>query len=216
MNESRIWSIVTVVVILALVAGTWFIGVGPRLAEAAAADAELATVESQNAIHRIKLKSLQDMDANLPVLEQELVGLRSSVPQGAELVALLREMEASAAAFGVSLGTTSFSAPQPFVLAEEMPDDEQLTAAMSALDNRGMYILPANMRVVGTRASVVGFLNSLQTGQRLMLVHALNFPDGLLTADSVVEASFTLQVFALTGLAPVVEEPVAPVAEAAP
>ncbi|AWB90005.1 hypothetical protein [Homoserinimonas hongtaonis] len=216
MNESRIWSVLTVIVILVVLAGTWFLGVGPRLTEAAVADAERSTVESQNAIHRVKLKALQELDANLPVLEQELSALRASVPQQADAIALLRQLEATAATFGVTLGTSSFEEAQAFVLPEALPADEQLADAMSALDNRGLVILPGSVRVTGPRGAIMGFLNALQTGQRTILVHEVSFPDGLLANDSVVEATFTFQAFMLTGQAPVVETPAeAPVAEAA-
>lgn len=217
MNESRVWSILTVVVIIAILAGTWFVGIGPRLAESAKADEERGLVEDQNALHQIKLSALQELDANLASMEQELGGLRASVPQGTESAALLRQLEAAAAAFGVTLSTTSFEAPQPFTAPEVLPADVQVAAALTMLDNRGLFVLPAAIGVEGPRSAVIGFLNSLQSDQRLMLVHDVTFPDGLLAADSVVKATFAVQMFVLTGVPTVVEEPAeAAVAEAAP
>ncbi|PWB97470.1 hypothetical protein [Homoserinimonas hongtaonis] len=216
MNESRIWSVLTVVVIIVIVAGTWFLGVSPRLAEVATADSDRETVEDQNAIHLAKLKSLQELDANLPALEQELASLRAAVPQATMTSTLLRQLEAAAAAFGVSLSSTAFQEPKEFEALKPAPADKQLAGSMAALEGRGHWVLPLDVQVVGPRSAVLGFLNSLQTGERLMLVHGVNFPDGLIAPDSVVEATFTVQAFMLTGQAPVVETPAeAPVAEAA-
>lgn len=216
MNESRIWSILTVIVIVAIVAGTWFLGIGPRLSEAATADSDRVAVEDQNALHEIKIEGLKQLNDNIATLEQELAVVRGSVPQRLDAMGLLRQLEATAVRTGVSLGMLTFTEAAGFEPPAELPEDPQLTGAISSLSNSGLVLFSATQKVVGPRAAVLEFLSAIQNDQRLMLVYEVDLPDGLLAADSVIEATFTMQMFVLTGVPTVVEEPVAPVAEAAP
>lgn len=216
MNESRIWSILTVIVIIAIVAGTWFLGIGPRLSEAATADSDRVAVEEQNALHEIKIASLQQLNDNIATLEQELAVVRGSVPQRLDAMGLLRQLEATAGRTGVSLGMLTFTEAAGFEPPAELPEDPQLAGAMSSLGNTGLVLFSATQKVVGPRVAVLEFLSAIQSDQRLMLVYEIDLPDGLLAPDSVIEATFTMQMFVLTGVPTVVEEPVAPVAEAAP
>jgi Tfp pilus assembly protein PilO len=84
MNNPRFATLLAVLVVVALVAGTWFLGIAPRLAEAATANTDRETVEAQNRAHQAELDRLLELNDRLPELQAELAEIRTAIPGDAD------------------------------------------------------------------------------------------------------------------------------------
>ncbi|TQL41915.1 hypothetical protein FB562_2501 [Homoserinimonas aerilata] len=220
LSNTRFAALLTVIVILALLAGTWFVGIGPRLAEVAAADNERATVEGQNAAHQAELDRLIGIDANLSTLEAELAELRLAIPGTPETSVFYRQLDAIAAATGVRFtdisltNVAAYETPEAVVIddgAEAEAEVDQipgLAEALAAVSADNFLIIDAQFGLAGSYAGVMDALSMLQTGERFVLVSGLNIEEGLRGPDEAVSANFTGQLFVLldsTGVAPAAE-----------
>src|SRR5688572_21503162 len=80
MNGNRIWAIGTVVVMIAVFALGWTLGLSPLLAQASASDAERETVAAQNEIEAAKLVEMRALYDNIDEIEYDLAQIRVSMP----------------------------------------------------------------------------------------------------------------------------------------
>lgn len=219
LSNTRFAALLTVIVIFALLAGTWFVGIGPKLSEAAAADDERSTVEGQNVAHQAQLDRLIEIDANLPTLEAELADLRLAIPGAPETSAFYRQLDAIAAATGVRFtdisltNVVAYSAEEALVSEDGAEAETQeipgLAEALSAVSADNFLIIDAQFGLAGSYAGVMDALSMLQTGERFVLVSGLNIEEGLRGPDEPVSANFTGQLFVLldsSGVAPATEE----------
>lgn len=191
MNRSRLWIIGSVLVIVALVALGWFAGISPKLAEARQADTERESVATVNAAHEATLAKLKKLNDSLPELEKELAELRKALPDDAAISTLLGQLNSIAEQNGVQL--TSFTAESPAEFAAAVPTpvatdpgDGATAPAPTAPSAAGAIIapvaagssefvtIPVNVTVVGPALGVAGFIESVQFGDRLLLVTDLS------------------------------------------
>lgn len=196
MNSSRLWTLGSVLVIVALIAGTWFVGISPQLAEAAKANSERANVETLNAKHAVTLASLKAQFEKLPELEADLEEVRVAVPASDESAELLRQLHSLADAAGVTITDLVVSSPERFVAPIEPPEDQELAAALGSVTPENFLFIPVEQTVAGEHADVMNYVDALQKGERTFLVHDLSSP-GLPAADAQVEITFTGQIFVL-------------------
>lgn len=214
MNSSRLWTLGSIIVIIALVAGTWFVGISPRLAEAAKANTERASVEMLNAKHAATLLSLKEQFENLPEFTAELEELRLAVPASDDSAELLRQIHSLARSAGVTVTDLTLSSPERFVAPVEPPADQELAAALGSVNPENFLQIPVEQTVVGEYADVMTYIASLQTGQRTFLVHDLKMDAGLPAGDAAVEVTFMGQIFVLLeGVVSAPEEDVVPPTE---
>ncbi|MCW4385327.1 hypothetical protein OH146_06015 [Salinibacterium sp. SYSU T00001] len=206
-TSARLGMLVAVVVIVALLAGTWFVGIGPRLSEAAAADAERESVETLNAGHEATLKRLEELDAELPALLEELDELRAAFPADSGFPDYFREVEAVAAAAGVTARVVGFEGPELYVPSEAQTDNAELQAALGSVSPDNFLTLSVTLEIEGAHAGVLDAISRLQATQRYVLIHDVALPDGLLAADAPSTATLTGQLFILRDASAVVPSP---------
>jgi Tfp pilus assembly protein PilO len=177
MSILRLWVIGAVLLSLILVTAGWFLGVSPRLADAALADEERQNVEVVNAGYEATLVELQRLSENLPELESELEALRVEIPDEPELSTLLGQLNDLAEAAGVSLVEVTARAPVLF------PPD--------LLDGTGvsnLVALPVTIRAAGEGPGIDAFLREVQFGPRLILVERFDLTDDPVAAAVSLEA----------------------------
>lgn len=216
MNATRLWTLGTIILIVALVVGTWMIGVSPRLSEATLANDERANVEQQNLMHQATLAALQKQFEGKDQLVGELAQMQVAVPSTLELPALVNELNRLSGAAGVVVQSLTLGVPTPYVAAADAPPaDPQITAAMAGITPENLLVVPLDLSVSGTYGAVMAFVSSLQTGERLILVHDLALASGAMSDDAAVEFTLSGQLFVLmeASEAPV---PTGDAAEAAP
>ena len=193
--SNRLWVIGAVILTVAIVAMGWFLGVSPKLGEAAAADQHRADVAAQNEAHEAETARIKKQYEQLPELKAQLAVLRAAVPAGDDLSTFLGELHQLEQQTQVSL--TSFSAGdgQPYVppAAPEAKDAKAGTdAATDAAKNAAkpaantatavpgatsplvtadnFVAIPVTVMVTGSHEQAMNFIQGLQSGNRLFLV----------------------------------------------
>ena len=192
--SNRLWVIGAVLLTAAIVAMGWFLGVSPKLGEAAAADQQRSTVVDQNVAHERETAKIKKQYEQLPELKTQLAVLRAAVPAGDDLSTFLGELHQLEQQNQVSL--TSFSAGdgQPYVppAAPAATDakagtDATTEAAKSAAETAtstpavpgstsplvtadNFVAIPVTVMVTGSHEQAMNFIQGLQSGNRLFLV----------------------------------------------
>lgn len=197
MNASRLWTIGSIVVIIAVVAGTWFVGISPRLTEAATANSERASIEFLNQQHAATVASLKKQFEELPDLNTQLEQLRTAVPAGDDSAALLRQLHALARSAGITVTDLTLSAPERFALPAEPPAEAELAAALGSVGPENFLVIPVEQTVTGEHAQIMAYLDGLQKGERAFLVHDVTFDSGIPSNSTQVSVTFSGQVFVL-------------------
>ncbi len=80
MKQNRLIAIGAVLLMVAIPALAWLLGVEPQLRQAGAANADREQAESINAAHEAKLVELQALEDRMDELETELAGLSRHDP----------------------------------------------------------------------------------------------------------------------------------------
>jgi Tfp pilus assembly protein PilO len=185
--DHRTKVLIAVVLMLALAAGGWLIGVQPALGAAFAAAAQEADVRVQNDAARTQLAQLQEADKNLPALQQQLDGLEESIPATPNTSALLADLDDLAASTGVTVdrftvdSSTPYTAPGTDATGAATADaaapavDPALVPLIDPRITGGNFVVvPVTVDVSGKFDGVLGFLAGVQSGDRLFLVNRLS------------------------------------------
>jgi Tfp pilus assembly protein PilO len=183
--------LVTVVLMIAVVAGGWMLGVQPALASAFAADEARADVQSQNEAIRAELVALQAAEAELPALEADLTTLNASIPFTDDSSALIDGIHELARDADVVVDGITLEDPQPYAppqaaapAAETTADPAGETAGETSVDPlqpatdpritpANFVLVPVSVAVSGSFGDVLDFVRGVQTGPRLFLVNKL-------------------------------------------
>jgi len=176
MNQNRIWTLIGALVIVVMLAGTWFLAVSPRLAEVAIAEESIATAESQNAAQQATLTRLMDQYAEIDVLRSDLETVQLAVPDNSGQSPLIRQISEMAAARGVLITGLSITDPVPFAPFETA--DPLVSAPMVSLTPENFFSFTVQISLEGDHTGMIGFVNDLQSGERLVLVNNLALTEG--------------------------------------
>lgn len=169
MNQSRLWTIGAVLVVIGLLAGTWFIGIAPRLNDARDADTAREQAVTLNSAHRQTLAILQAEHERLDEIRAQLAEARSVIPEDAEHPALMASIDAIARQTGVTVASLALGKINSYEPPDEAPDDFLTTA--NELVTAGLFVQPLVMSAVGSDISLLNFIAALQANQRFILVH---------------------------------------------
>lgn len=170
------------VVMVAIVALGWVLGIDPRLTEARVADDERATVTALNASYEAVLVKLKELDEDLPALSSELAVLRSALPADAEISTLLGQLNVLAADSGVVLTAITAGVPAPFAstevvaeapVATEEGTEEADAAAVAPAGPENFVSVPISVTAAGAAPGVLDFVQRVQFGTRLFVVDGL-------------------------------------------
>jgi Tfp pilus assembly protein PilO len=182
--------LITVVIMIAVVAGGWMLGVQPALASALAADEARTQVLNQNEAMRAELAALEAAAAELPALEDDLAKLNASIPVSEDSSALLDGIHDLARKAGVVVDGVTLEDPQPYAppaapaapatddTAESDPVAEAAVDPLQPLTDpritpANFVLVPVTVTVSGSFGDVLDFVRGVQTGSRLFLVNKL-------------------------------------------
>lgn len=205
MKSNQLWLIGTVVVVIALLAGTWFIGVSPQIAAAAKSSAEVKNVQTLNAAHEQTLLDLEEQVKNLKTLRTDLAALRDVIPETTLQTPFIKQISDAAIASGALIEKVTFIDPSNYVSTGAT--DPEVAAAIASVESNNFYVIPVEIEVSGTTDQVLGFLRNIQLTKRFYLVYeaTMEQEDSDPTTD-VVSITTYGQMFILTGAAAASEE----------
>lgn len=196
-SKASPWVIGTALLVVVLLAASWFVLISPTLASAAETNSTAEQVEADNALREQKIAALAEQFANIETYRSELAQLRASVPTDDGLASYLRELQTAAEAHSVTVLSVTPSTPVLFTPEAPVPaaapaadgsdpaaattdaatTDVAPTAATPAAAPavpEGVVSIPLTLSVVGTYDNVRAFLDAVQTGtQRLLVVSSI-------------------------------------------
>lgn len=188
--DNRIWALITAIVVIALLAGGWFLGVSPQLERAATAALNEQGVDSQNQIAQAELAKLAADKKNEKTLDDELSKLQQQIPVTSEDPSFLRDIQALASRYKVTItdyergDTTPYIAPAAAAPADATTSDSSATDTAAAapvsadpvpltdplVTSESLVTVPVTVAASGSYTDLTRFQNALQDMTRLYLV----------------------------------------------
>jgi len=171
MNSIRLWAIGTVVVVIAVVALGWFVGIQPLLTQTATAQSNADAVDAVNAQEQAKLLQLKEEYENIDEIRAEVEEAQLSIPASAGLSAFILQVNSLAAATGVVVSDIATGEGVLYVLPEgaTILDETGEPIPAPAAPENFVYV-PLSIKISGPYASVLSFVKGLQSGERLFMV----------------------------------------------
>jgi Tfp pilus assembly protein PilO len=209
MRNNRIWIIGATILSIAVLALGWFIGISPKLAEAADLSAQQEGVASNNAALRVKVEALKKQYATINDLRSQLDVLQAQVPSDLRIDDFFDELNEAAKATGVSIQSFTSTTPQHYALPSAPTDNKdsssvvELPTTNPLITGDNLVMVPVNLSVKGSLSEIADFLTSVRQGQRLFLVNNTNITGTTsttttvtsgLTSTSTTSSSYTASV----------------------
>jgi Tfp pilus assembly protein PilO len=172
---TQIWSVITAVVVIALVAGGWFLGASPLLDAKGKSDTSRAEIAVQNDVLAAQIDALQEKKADLPQLEARAAELEDAIPGEVGGAVFIRSLNDLATASGVTLTSITISDGTAY---EAPPEGEDIEGAPVPMTNalitgENFVLVPVTIAVEGGWSELLAFVHAVQTGKRLVLVTSL-------------------------------------------
>jgi type IV pilus assembly protein PilO len=228
MTLTRKWSLLAAVLVLAIVAGGWFLLIAPKRSEAADLHRQADGVAQDNARLVQKLEMLKAQQAELPSQRALLARFRTQVPNNPALPSLIRDLTSAGRKVGVSIDAMSPQPPTPVVLAEPAaPVVAESTTPSDSTSSTGsteppapvappappsLYQVPLTLDVTGSYFELEQFVSRLENLSRSYRVTGFTLAQPSSTDATAGDLTLTLQgrVFlAPTDVAPTQTTPVA-------
>lgn len=233
MNVTRKWSLMAVLLVVAVLAAGWFLLISPKRGEAADLRTKAEAQDSANSSLEAQLSELKAQEAGLPKLQARLAVIHRQIPDNPALPALIRSLSAAGNQVGVSLDAISPALPAPLVVAAPAPvaapatTDTTSTSTTSSTDPAAapapapvapapsLYQVPLTVNVTGSYFEMEQFVNKLEGLKRSFLVTGFTVTPASSDAASRGDVSVVLQgrVF-VAPPAPAAATPTTPVASA--
>jgi Tfp pilus assembly protein PilO len=222
MSDIRKLSAGAVVLILAVLAGGWFLLVAPKHHSTSALESQATSQESKNASLLQQLQVLQAQQQDLPQQEAKLADLRTRIPNNPALPTLIRDLTAAATKVGISLDSLAPAAPVSVVAAPEAVTAAPSTAGAAAAAP-ALFQVPLTLKVTGSYFAIEQYLNRLEGLKRSLMVTGFTLTPGAgdttsATATAATGSDLTVtltgRVFLSQAAAPTTSTPIAPAATA--
>lgn len=198
--SSRIWTLATVFVMILVVALGWFLGISPKLADAARFDAERRSVEAQNDVARATIAQLELDFENIDELREQIEELRDEFPTDAAYDTAVEELLATMITAGLTLQNVGINEPAPTTaatLAEGETAPEPEIDGDGVLPTGSLLRISVSVTVNGPLSSTLAFIETLQTSPRFSIVARGDFSEG--ASESGGRTTFDLILYAVSG-----------------
>jgi Tfp pilus assembly protein PilO len=204
MQQHRIISLLSILVMLIIPVVGWFLIAQPQLAAASSADQQRTEAAAQVAATQAVVDKLAADSANLPKLRGQLDELRGAIPSDGDPSGWIDGLSALAKVSKVEITALTVSDPVAYVPASPPVDPNAGQAAPPPaegdasttppatpapvefpgivtnplVDSTNLVAIPVTVEVTGTSATILRFVNGLQTDNRLYLVTSLTTEQG--------------------------------------
>jgi hypothetical protein len=197
MQQHRIISLASILVMLLIPVIGWFLVAQPQLAAASTADQQRVGMEAQIAATSAIVAKLKEDSANLPELNDDLDELRTSIPAGVDPSGYIDGLDALARLNHVSITSLTVADPMaytpatppvdPNAVVEDAPAEGDGTTPVEPvappdpaiftsplIDSTNFVAIPVTIEISGEWAAALAFIDGLQSTDRLFLVTGLD------------------------------------------
>lgn len=181
MDKHRLSLIVIGVFAVAIVVGGWFIGVQPQLDRTSRANVQTASLMQTNKIQQDRNLALAAEDLKLDDYKRQLADNQQRIPAARAQQELINQIDAAAAAAGVSIRSLTFDPAVSFTAPED------ITAAVGV--GSEFIGVPLTLSAEGERPALEAFAANLQNSPRVITIAGSQFTGG--EADSLVISGAT-------------------------
>jgi Tfp pilus assembly protein PilO len=157
-NRTSRWSIGTALLCIALLAASWFLLISPRRADAADIRLQVDKADAQAATLNVEISQLKVDFADLPKQKAKLKAIKKQLPPGANIPALVRQLQNLAAQSGLSLDSIAPGAPTVV-----LPADVVAPPATTAPGAGALVAVPMTVTLTGDYFEASLFVKRLQT-----------------------------------------------------
>lgn len=208
---TRIWTFSAVIAVIAIIALGWFLGISPKLAEAARFEAERIVVAGQNDLNRVTLAALQEDFDNLDDFRDQLEEIETEFPP----LPLYDELSASILSPMTSLGLTL----ENFLLSDPSPASPEVVLDQFGQVPSGTLLrMEGVISVQGELSAALALITTMQTNERFIMITNVVHADGRDPLARVTTISFSTFMIAgepAEGAIQVSETPDGPTEQAA-
>jgi type IV pilus assembly protein PilO len=186
MTDTRKWSALAAVLVVAIFAASWFLLISPKRGDAAALRGKAAAKSEQNARLAEQITMLQEQQKDLPTQQAQLAAMRTQIPTNPALPSLIRDLTAAGKKAGVSIDSMAPSLPLALVAAPTTTvvaptttgDDAAATGSTTAkkppthaaVPASTLFKVPLTLNVTGSYFELEQFVSKLETVRRSFLV----------------------------------------------
>ncbi|AYF97575.1 type IV pilus inner membrane component PilO [Protaetiibacter intestinalis] len=172
---TRVWGVITVVVVVGLVAGGWFLGAAPLLDAKTSSDQARAAILVQNDLLAAQNTALEAKRAELDDLEKRASELETAIPSEVGGADFIRDLNDLAVATGVSISSIGISDGTRYLPPVEGSDVEGAPTPLTdpLITEENFVLVPVTVTATGGWNELLAFVHAVQTGQRLVLVTGL-------------------------------------------
>lgn len=202
---TRRWSLLTAVLIVGILAASWFLLVSPKRSEAADLRGQATKQLASNDALVQKLNELKAQSLDLPKQKAQLALMRKQLPDNPALPTLIRDLTTAGKKVGVQVLSMRPGLPVPVVVAAPVLPVAAATdtggtdsGTGSAADSGGtpapvapvapaapsLYMTPIALEVTGSYFEVEQFINRLEGMQRSFLLSGFTLKPGAPTTGS--------------------------------
>jgi Tfp pilus assembly protein PilO len=189
MTRHRALSLGGIFLTFVIIGGGWFLGIAPQLAIQSKAQGDRANVLALNAKNQTLLNALKADYQNIDSLTNQLDLLRNSVPSSANISAFISELNSIAMSYNVTIKSIVVNDAKPYSLSLPVPATNGLKNPSPPVSNTRITssnfdVIPVQITFTGNYASVLDFVNGIQSGQRLVLISTLSSAGSMETKDA--------------------------------
>ena len=195
MEKLRQWIAFTVVAVLVLVVGGWFLVISPKRSQASDIRQQAAAQVSANDVLRTQITLLKAQAKSLPQKQAQLAAVAAKIPDNPALPALIRDLTAAADDAGVELvsmapgqptpvvdptkaGTTGSTTTRTTTSSSKTSTSGSRAAAQAAAAAGMLKSITLSLNVVGGYFQVEQFFDRLESLSRAMKVASLSMAPG--------------------------------------
>jgi type IV pilus assembly protein PilO len=186
MTDTRKWSALAAVLVVAIFAASWFLLISPKRGDAAELRGKAAAKSEENARLAEQITMLQEQQKDLPTQQAKLAAMRTQIPTNPALPSLIRDLTAAGKKAGVSIDSMAPSlpiavveAPSTTVVAPTTTGDGSASTGSTApkappthaaAPTSALFQVPLTLTVTGSYFELEQFVGKLETVRRAYLV----------------------------------------------
>jgi Tfp pilus assembly protein PilO len=189
MTDTRKWSALAAVLVVAIFAASWFLLISPKRGDAAALRGKAAAKSEENARLAEQITMLQEQQKDLPTQQAQLAAMRTQIPTNPALPSLIRDLTAAGKKAGVSIDSMAPSlpvalveAPATTVVAPTTTGGDSAASGSTgsttattppqhaAAPTSTLFKVPLTLNVTGSYFELEQFVSKLETVRRSFLV----------------------------------------------